>query len=80
VQVCEVADDREAALAAAIDDEGGITEEIAAVTPYMAVGSVDEIAAHFRAGHDRWGITTYVVRCPGQDTIDAFAPVIAALC
>jgi probable F420-dependent oxidoreductase len=75
VQVCEVTDDREAALAAAIDEEGGITEDIAAVTPYMAVGSVDEIAAHFLAGHDRWGITTYVVRCPDRDAIDAFAPV-----
>jgi probable F420-dependent oxidoreductase len=79
VQVCEVTDDREAAVAGAIDEEGGITGEIAAVTPYMAVGSVDEIEGHFRAGLERWGITTYVVRCPDQQRIDAFAPVIAAL-
>jgi hypothetical protein len=79
VQVCEVTDDRPASLAEEIDEEGGITEEIAAVTPYMAIGSVDEIAAHFRAGHDRWGITTYVVRCPSEEQLDSFAPVIAAL-
>lgn len=79
VQVCEVTNDREAALAAAVDEESGITEEIAATTPYMAVGSVDEIAAHFVSGHERWGITTYVVRCPDQAKIDEFAPVLAAL-
>jgi len=79
VQVCEVTDDREAALGEAIDEEGGITAEIAAVTPYIAVGTVAEIVEHFRAGHDRWGITTYVVRCPDQAKIDAFAPVLAAL-
>ena len=56
-----------------------LTPDIAAVTPYMAIGSVEEIAAHFVAGHERWGITTYVVRCPTQEKIDAFAPVLAAL-
>ncbi|MDW3220255.1 MAG: TIGR03621 family F420-dependent LLM class oxidoreductase [Acidimicrobiales bacterium] len=79
VQVCEVTDDRAAALAAVIDDEIGLTAEVADTAPYVAVGTVDEIAAHFRVGRDRWGITTYVVRCPDQTAIDAFAPVIAAL-
>ena len=79
VQVCEVTDDREAALAAVVDDEIGLTAEIAASTPYVAIGTVDEIVAHCRAGHDRWGITTYVVRCPTPEKIAAFAPVIAAL-
>lgn len=79
VQVCQVTDDRPGALAEAIDEEGGITEEIAAATPYMALGSVDEIVDHFRAGHERWGVSTYVVRCPDQEKIDDFAPVIAAL-
>lgn len=79
VQMCEVTDDRDAALAAIVDVEAGITEEIAATTPYLAVGSADEIAAQFAAGHERWGITTYVVRCPDQARIDAFAPVLTAL-
>lgn len=78
VQVCEVTDDREAALAEVVDDEVGLTAEIAAATPYVAAGTVDEIAAHFRAGHERWGITTYVVRCPTAEKIAAFAPVLAA--
>ncbi len=79
VQVCEVTDDRAGVLAEQIDDESGITEEIAAATPYMAIGTVDEIAAHFRAGHERWGITTYVVRCPTPEKIAAFAPVLSSL-
>lgn len=79
VQVCQVTDDRPGALAEEIDEEGGITEEIAAATPYMALGSVDEIVDHFRAGHERWGVSTYVVRCPDQQRIDDFAPVLAAL-
>lgn len=79
VQVCEVTDDRAGVLAEQVDDEIGLTAEIAATTPYMAVGTVDEIAAHFVAGHDRWGITTYVVRCPTPEKIAAFAPVLSSL-
>lgn len=79
VQVCEVTDDREAALGAIVDEEVGLTLEVAANTPYVAAGTVDEIAAHFLTGHGRWGITTYVVRCPTPEKIAAFAPVITAL-
>lgn len=79
VQVCEVTDDRAGALAAIVDDEVGLTAEVAASAPYVAVGSVDEIAERLVAGHERWGITTYVVRCPDQAAIDRFTPVLAAL-
>lgn len=79
VQVTEVTGDRAGALAAVVDDDVGLTAAIAAATPYLAIGTVDEIAGQFVRAHERWGITTFVVRCPDQARIDAFAPVLAAL-
>ena len=74
VQVVEVTDDRRAAaerLAAAID---GLTVEDALVTPFLALGTHDEIAEHLLACRERWGITNYTVR-----SIEDVAPVIASL-
>jgi probable F420-dependent oxidoreductase len=74
VQVVEVTDDRRAAaerLAVAID---GLTVEDALVTPFLALGTHDEIAEHLLACRQRWGITNDTVR-----SIEDRAPVIARL-
>ncbi len=74
VQVVAVTDDRETALAEVCEGVPTLSLEDARTTPFIAAGTVDEIAAHLRACRDRWGITYFTVR-----DIDAFAPVIAAL-
>jgi len=43
-------------------------------SPFLALGTHDEIAEHLLACRNRWGISYYVVR-----DIEAFAPVIDAL-
>jgi hypothetical protein len=45
-------------------------------TPYLLIGTVDEIAESLRASRQRWGISYYVAHEP---FLDAFAPVVAAL-
>ncbi len=43
-------------------------------SPYVLVGSPDEIAEQLVARHARWGITHYTVRA---DAMTSFAPVLA---
>ena len=45
-------------------------------TPYVLVGSEDEILHQLRANRDRWGITRYTVR---TEALDALAPIIDRL-
>lgn len=74
VQVVDVTDDREAAaarLAARIED---LTVDDALSTPFLALGTHDEIADHLRRAEERWGVGYVVVR-----DADAFAPVIERL-
>ena len=52
----------------------GLTVEDALVTPFLALGTHDEIAEHLLACRERWGITNYTVR-----SIEDVAPVIASL-
>ena len=47
-------------------------QEIALTTPFLAIGTHAEIAAHFRACRERWGISYFSVR-----DVESFAPVIA---
>jgi probable F420-dependent oxidoreductase len=62
VQVTEIADDREAALAPMVERIEGLTMADALAAPYLAVGTVDEMAAQFIAARDRWGISYFTVR------------------
>ncbi|MGB5759485.1 MAG: hypothetical protein WBM50_21405, partial [Acidimicrobiales bacterium] len=62
VQVCIITDDRRRALADLVKEIDGLTMEDAAATPYVAVGSVDEIAAQLIAARDRWGISYFSTR------------------
>jgi hypothetical protein len=45
-------------------------------TPFVLLGSVDEIVEQLIARRARWGISYYVIFEP---SIDAFAPVVARL-
>ena len=58
-------------LAEAVD---GLTVEDALETPFLAIGTADEIAEHFVRCRARWGISYLTVR-----EIDAFQPVIDRL-
>jgi probable F420-dependent oxidoreductase len=74
VQFAEVTDDRDAKYAEIAARVKGLTLEHAAQTPYILVGTVDEIVDQILGHRERWGITYFGVR-----TLDDFGPVIAAL-
>lgn len=74
VQVVTITGDREGATRALLDQLPGLAVEDALATPFLAVGTHDEIAEHLRRCRDRWGISYVTVR-----NIDAFAPVIERL-
>ena len=74
VQRVIVTDDREAAaaeLAAGIED---LTTADALSTPFLALGTHQEIADQLRAHEQRWGISYFVVR-----EAEELAPVLALL-
>ncbi len=74
VQVVQITDDREAALAKVVDRVEGLTMDDAASTPYLLIGSVDEIVLHMMTCNERWGISYFAVR-----ELDDFEPVLRAL-
>ncbi|MGB0115029.1 MAG: TIGR03621 family F420-dependent LLM class oxidoreductase [Ilumatobacteraceae bacterium] len=74
VQVVQITDDRTAALERICDMVDGLTMEDAESTPYLLVGTVDEIVLHMMTCRERWGITYFAVR-----ELDAFEPVLKAL-
>ncbi len=74
VQVVQITDDRDAALAAVVDQIAGLSIEDARTTPFLAIGTVAEVADHLRRARERWGFSYFTVR-----SIGAFAPVIAEL-
>jgi hypothetical protein len=45
-------------------------------SPYVLIGTVDEIVEDIQARRERWGISYYSVFEP---YVDAFAPVVARL-
>lgn len=74
VQEVEITDRRDAALAGICDAIGGLPIEHASDTPYLLVGTVDEIVGQLFAARDRWGISYIAVR-----DLEAFAPILAAM-
>ena len=74
VQVVDVTDDRVASAERIAADTEGLTVEDALATPFLALGTHDEIAAQFVAARQRWGISYLTVR-----SIGSFAPVIERL-
>jgi hypothetical protein len=45
-------------------------------SPFVLIGTVDQMVEHLQARRDRWGISYYVVQEP---YLDAFAPVVARI-
>ncbi len=74
VQVVQITDDREAALERICERVDGLTIDDARETPYLLVGTVDEIVEHMMACNERWGFNYFAVR-----ELDDFAPVLSAL-
>ena len=74
VQRVDITDDRPAAAAAIADRVEDLTVDDALATPFLALGTHDEIAEHVRSAGERWGISYFVVR-----EADEFAPVIERL-
>ena len=74
IQRVEVTSDRESAAHAVAESVTGLNVEDALSTPFLALGTHDEIADHLRACRARWGISYYSVR-----DIESFAPVIDRL-
>jgi probable F420-dependent oxidoreductase len=74
VQVVTVTDDRQAALEAMVEQTEGLSLDHARTTPFLMVGTPDQMAQHLLECRRRWGITYYAVR-----DLDAVAPVIDGL-
>jgi probable F420-dependent oxidoreductase len=74
VQVVQVTDDRDAAIRELLAEIPTLPFDDAASTPFLAIGTHDEIAAHLQRCRERWGISYFSVR-----TIDDFQPVIERL-
>ncbi len=74
VQVVQITNDRRGAAAEISGEVAGLVPEDALTTPFLAVGTHDEIAEHLLACRRRWGISSFTVR-----SIEEFAPVIERL-
>ena len=74
VQVVQITDDREAALAKVCERVDGLSMDDASATPYLLIGTVDEIVSHMATCNERWGISYFAVR-----ELDDFAPILRAL-
>jgi probable F420-dependent oxidoreductase len=74
VQAVVVTDDRRAAAERIAAETPGLEVDQALSTPFLALGTHDQIAEHLLACRERWGISYFVVR-----DIEGFAPVIGAL-
>ncbi len=74
VQVVDITEDADSSIAELCGRVDGLTREDAAETPYVLIGTVDEIAEKIERCRLRWGISYFVVR-----SLDDFAPVIDAV-
>jgi alkanesulfonate monooxygenase SsuD/methylene tetrahydromethanopterin reductase-like flavin-dependent oxidoreductase (luciferase family) len=76
VQRVVVTDDRRAAAEELTRRWTQLTAAEILASPYVLIGSVDQIVEDLQARRERWGISYYVVQEP---FLDAFAPVVARL-
>ena len=74
VQAVVVTDERREAAQQVVSRVPGLSVHDALSTPFLAIGTHDEIADHLVACRNRWGISYFSVR-----DIDGFAPVIQRL-
>ena len=76
VQRVIVTEDRRGAAEELAQRWAGLTAEEILETPFVLLGSVDEIVAQLVARRARWGISYYVVFRPA---VDVFAPIVDRL-
>lgn len=74
VQRVVVTNDRQGAIRALLQQVGSLSFDDAMSTPFLAIGTHDEIADHLARCRERWGITYVSVR-----DLEAFAPVVQRL-
>ena len=74
VQRVIVTDDRERVAAELAADIPSLDAAHALTTPFLAIGTHDEIADHLRMVRERWGFSYFTVR-----VLDDFVPVIERL-
>jgi probable F420-dependent oxidoreductase len=74
VQAVVITDDRNAAAEDLATRVPGLDRSHALVTPFLAIGTEDEIARHLQDCRSRWGISYFVVR-----ELERFAPIIERL-
>lgn len=74
VQAVVVTKNRRDAAAELAERVPGLDESDALTTPFLAVGTEDDIAEHLQNCRSRWGISYFVVR-----DLERFAPVIERL-
>jgi probable F420-dependent oxidoreductase len=74
VQVVQITEDRHAALEKICERVQGLTMADAAATPYLLVGTADEIVLHMLTCNERWGIDYFAVR-----ELDEFEPILKSL-
>ncbi len=73
VQTIIVTDERDEAVAEVVRQGWAPSRDDALATPFLAIGTHDEIARHLLDCRERWGISYFSVR-----DVEAFSPVIAA--
>ena len=76
VQRVVVTEDRRAAAEELAPRWPQLTPDDILATPYLLVGTVEEMVEDLRARRERWGISYYVLR---ETYLDDFAPVVAQL-
>jgi probable F420-dependent oxidoreductase len=76
VQLVVVTDDRRQTAEELAGRWPQLTPEEILQSPYVLIGTVDQMVEQLRAHRDRWGISYYVVHEP---YLDEFAPVVARL-
>lgn len=73
VQIFDVTDDRASALQPIVDRVDGLDLAAAEATPYLLIGSIDEIVEQVLSHRERSGVSYFVVRA-----LDEMGPIIEA--
>jgi probable F420-dependent oxidoreductase len=76
VQVVKVSEHRSHALAELSDRLQGVSPDVLDETPYVLVGTVEEMAAQLVRHAERFGITRYVVRQPAVEAVEQILPLL----
>jgi len=76
VQVVKVSEHRSHALAELSDRLRGVSPDVLDETPYVLVGTVEEMAAQLVWHAERFGITRYVVRQPAVEAVEQILPLL----